>query len=373
MPRVIRLPDGTYEVRISVVDPSTGKRHQPRIRARSRRELERAVAEARVAIRRGEVSEPDTTPLGVWLDTWLATYRASPSSRATRQGAVRRIQRDEVARITLGRLRRAHVQALVDRLAATYAPRTVQATMTTLGMALDRAVRLDVIATSPADRLDIPRVTRRPMAVWSDAEARRFLDATQDEPEAALWMLAVMLGLRIGELVALRWPDINIEAGRLSVHRTLTHDERGRCYIGETTKTAASQRTIALPLPVTAALSRHRRRSLERRLALGDLYEPDDAVFDDGAGAHWVTDARFRRLLPLLCERAGVPIIRLHDLRHTAASHMLRAGVPITTVAQILGHASAAVTLGIYGHVVRAMQDEAADRIGRMYEARETG
>lgn len=370
MPKIDRLPDGTYQARISVVDPTTGKRHQPRVRARSQRALQDAIAEERARIRRGEHHEPDTTPLGDWLDTWYATYRASPSSRAARLGAVRRIQRDEIARVPLGRLRRVHVQTFVDRLATTLAPRTVRDTATTLGMALDRAVRLDIIPTSPAEHLDLPRVPRRAMAVWSDEEVRRVLDAAGETEDAAFWVLAVMLGLRIGELIGLRWSDIDLAAGRLTVARTMTHDEQRRQYIGETTKTPASRRTITLPLPCQAALVTHRRRSAEARLALGDLWEPEDAVFHSGTGGHWKSDRRYRRLLRALCAAADVPVIRVHDLRHTSATHMLRAGIPIPTVAHILGHASASITLSTYAHVLQAMEAEAATVIGTMYERR---
>ena len=373
MPRTERLADGAYEVRISVVDPTTGKRHQPRVRARSRRELDNAVAETRARIRRGDVQEPDTTPLGVWLDAWLSTYRPpSANSVQTRRSAVRRIQRDAVSHIPLGRLRRVHVQELVDRLAAELAPESVRSIVVALRLALDRAERLGVISpgASPADDLVLPRLRRRPMAVWSEDEAARFIAAARDGADAALWLLAIMLGVRIGELLALRWADVDLNAGRLTAARTFSRDADNRRVVADLPKSGAGNRTLRLPAPVIESLRTQRRRSLERRFALGPLWEPDDAVFDDGTGAHWRSDTRQQRTFRLLCETAGLPPIRIHDLRHTAATHMIRGGIPIPAVARILGHSNPAVTLRIYSWVIEAMEDEAVGVIEAMYERR---
>lgn len=372
MPAVKRLPDGTYEVRISVVDPTTGKRHQPRVRARSRRELDNAVAETRSRILRGDVQEPDTTPLGDYLDQWFSTYRPPKSAtRANRRGALLRVQRDEIARIPLGRLRRAHVQGFVDRLALTHAPRTVRETIAVLGMALDRAATiLEIIPQSPATKLALPSQQRQPMTVWDREEVRAVLRAVAGTDDEAFWQLALALGVRIGELVALRWSDVELDRGRITIARTMTRDERDRLYIGDTAKSPASHRAITLPLPCQAALAAQRRRSLERRLALGGLWDPADAVFDNGTGAHWRSARRFRNLFLSVVAATGVTPIRPHDMRHTAATHMIWAGVPIPTVSRILGHANPAITLRIYAHVIETMEEQAADIIGGMYQER---
>jgi integrase len=371
MPRVDRLPDGTYEVRISVVDPTTGKRHQPRIRARSRRELDNAIAEARAGILRGDVRATDATPLREWLETWHATYRPpSDASRFARRRSIDRVMRDPIADIRLGRLKPAHIQAYIDDLSRELSPASIRPIVATLGMALDRAVTVErLIPVSPLAGVTIPAAPRRAMAVWSSDYAAAFLHAAEGGRFGPAWLLALMLGIRQGELAALRWPDIDLPRRRITIRRTVTRDEDGHWQVGDVAKSGAGQRSLVLPAPCHVALTTWSAATDSERERLGDLWDAEeDAVFGDGTGRNYrATLAFWREFRRIVGTVPGLPAIRPHDLRHTAATHMIRAGVPIPTVSRILGHASPAITMSVYAWVLDSMEEHAAETIGSLY------
>jgi len=227
-------------------------------------------------------------------------------------------------------------------------------------------VKAGVIQTNPANDLDMPSKTAPAWTIWSEEQVSRFVDALDrwQEPNRAMWVLAVMLGIRRGELIGLRWTDINLHSGTITIERTGTRTEAGKWVIGDLPKTSHSQRTIRLPDVCTRALVQHCVEQTERRLTCGTVWIDSGAVFDTGLGDHWATPFRlydgFRKLIEKVnstVEHPGdcLPIIRPHDLRHTAATHMIRRQVPVPTVARILGHKNPAITMRVYAHVLDDM------------------
>jgi integrase len=203
--------------------------------------------------------------------------------------------------------------------------------------------------------------------VLDEAQARRIVADERGEPLQVLWVLAVTLGLRRGELLALEWRDVDLNGSTLRVERTLTIDEQGRKQTKDGTKTESSRRTIRLPQVCIAALRKHRARQNERRLWAGDLWQDNGLVFDAGLGQPVPLATMYQDFRRLKQEHELPSEMRPHDLRHTAATLALHAGVPIPAVSNMLGHANAAITLGTYSHVVKEMEDRAADLIDRLF------
>lgn len=166
-------------------------------------------------------------------------------------------------------------------------------------------------------------------------------------------------GLRRGELLALRWQNIDLEKGMLYVTQTLTVTQQ-QGLIFKTPKTGKSRRSVTLPPSAVEALREHRRRQTEERLRLGPVWQDHDLVFPGPDGRPWHPDT-FTSSFRDLCARAGVQA-RLHDLRHTHATQLLKAGVHAKIVTERLGHSSIGITLDTYSHVLPGMQDEAAAR-----------
>jgi hypothetical protein len=192
-------------------------------------------------------------------------------------------------------------------------------------------------------------------------EARRLLDAARDHPLEALFVLALTTGMRQGELLGLRWRDVDWTTRRVAVHHTLVR-LHGRWWLGEP-KTAKSERSIDLTDPTIDVLRSHRARQAERMLALGHALTDDDLIFCDASGEPlWGRHVTTLWLKALLRD-AGLPPIRFHDLRHTFATLQLTAGTNPKIVSEVLGHKEVAITLDRYSHALPTLQAEAMGRL----------
>lgn len=253
--------------------------------------------------------------------------------------------------VRLERLTARDVRALLAALLAERAPATVRHVRATLRMALALAVRDGLLARNVVDAVPAPRLPRRPARALQDAELARFWTAARASRLYALWLLAARTGLRQGEQRALRWADIDPAAGTLTVARTLPFP--GFPEQEKAAKSAAGDRTFDLTPGLLAALQAHRARQAAERLRAGARWHAGGLVFCTRTGTALVNNAIWRAF-QVVKRRAGLPAwVRPHDLRHTAASHLLAAGVPLAEVAAILGHANAGTTTTVYGHWVR--------------------
>jgi integrase len=207
------------------------------------------------------------------------------------------------------------------------------------------------------------------MKTWTAAEVRRFLDHVREDRLFPAWRLAASTGLRRGELLGLRWQDVDLDIGRVSVRQTLT-TVGNKVAFGEP-KTARGKRNIAVDGVTISALRTWRACQAQERLAFGQAWHDTGLVFsrEDGSLIH--PDA-----LSFWFDRhvraAAVPRIRFHDLRHTHATLALQAGVPAKVVSERLGHATVAFTLDVYSHVIPALQEDAAERIAALVDVSES-
>jgi integrase len=241
--------------------------------------------------------------------------------------------------------------------------RSVKHTHTVLHSALASAVSRRLIARNPLDDLDRdarPHPKDREMAAWSTEEARKFLTHTKGDRLAALWILALSTGMRRGELLGLRWEDVDLEAGHLSVRRARV---AAGYEVHEGPPKSGKGRSIALDPGTVAALRRHRKAQREERLARGAAWTDSGYLFvaEDGQPLHPQTSAWF---FEKALAGSKVRTIRFHDLRHTHATLALRDGVHPKVVQERLGHSSITITLDLYSHVMPGMQEDAAAKVG---------
>lgn len=255
-------------------------------------------------------------------------------------------------------LRRLQPQQLAELYAGlALSPTSVAHLHRVLRAAFDQALRWNLVARNPVTAVKPPRTRRREMTVLTPVESRQLLVAVQGDELEALYVLAITSGLRQGELLALRWRDVDLEAGWLDVNATLSRGER------LPPKTAASRRRVKIGRLALDALRSHRLRMAERLLPYRTRTEGDVLVFVTPLAEPWngshITERSFKPLL----RRAGLREIRFHDLRHACASLLLSQGVRVDLVSQMLGHSSPAITLAIYAHLMPGDQDEAARRM----------
>jgi integrase len=298
---------------------------------------------------------PDRQPLGEYLaGTWLpamsATVRPSTLGSYARNLRVHVIPKP-IASARLQQLQAPMLDALyADLLAGTtrraLSPRSVAYIHTILHRALRDAVRWNLIARNPADRADPPRARpadRLRERAWSADEVAAFLDATASSRYSALWRLIAMTGMRRGEALGLRWEDVDMEQGRLSINRTLIQvgdyraADRGMAW--GTPKTARGRRSVAVDAETLAALRAHRARQHQERLRAGRDYADQGLVFCTRTGEPLhpkVVSNQFRRAVP----RHGLPYLSVHGLRHSWATLALQAGVHPRIVQERLGHST---------------------------------
>lgn len=250
-----------------------------------------------------------------------------------------------------------------EKLESGLAPATVRKIHSTLHKALSQAVSDGLISRNAAD-VKAPRPALEEMRPLSEGEARTFLDAARASGDRfeSLYVLAITTGLRRGELLGLRWDDVDLERGTLRVGRSLVR-EGGRHTVGET-KTRRGRRQINLTPWTVSALKGHRKRQLEEKLRLAEAYKDYGLLFSTRVGTPVNPENLVNRSFKPLLKKAGLRKIRFHNLRHTCATLLLGRGVHPKFVQELLGHATIAMTLDTYSHYLSSMGDQASGAMG---------
>lgn len=344
---------------------SAGKRRRKALYGRTRKEAAQRLTAVLRAQHQGLPIAQGRLTTGTYLAKWVAGAKATVRASTWRryEELTRLHLTPRLGSISLAKLAPADVSAaLAAMLEAGSAPRTVRNARVILGLALRQAETAGTVARNVARLTRPPRVIHEEMQTLGASQVQALLRAAEDDRLRALYLLAFSTGARQGELLAIRWSDVDFEAGAVRVVRTLGRDAEGRLAFGEP-KTAASRRTIPLGPSTVEALRAHRRLQAEERLRAGAVWQ-DQGLFTTEVGepldGREVTRS-FRRLLAL----AGLPRIRFHDARHSAATLMLEAGTNPKVVAERLGHSTPTITLAIYSHVGVTMQREAAGVLDR--------
>jgi integrase len=254
---------------------------------------------------------------------------------------------------------------MYSELRETLSPRTVRYVHAILHNALKEAVRSRRVVRNVAEAARPPRAkdTRaREMTTWTAGDVARFfaLDDVEANRDRVAWWVAVTTGVRRGELLGLRWSDIDLDRGRVTVAQTCTAVDH-EIVITPGTKTGKG-RTLDVDETTVAELRAHRARRAQEMLALGIRPGDTSLVFARPDGTPFDPDRFSERFIRLVERHPELPRIRLHDLRHTHATMLLRAGVPITVVSKRIGHSSIAITGDVYQHVDSGMQADAAQR-----------
>ena len=364
---------GNWYVIIERRDPATAE-HLRKWHSgfRTKRSAEAARAELVSAANRGEYVASSKQALGNYLtDVWLPTIRGSVrgTTYARYEGIVRTQIMPRIGSSPLQELEAPSVNLLYQELlhsgrvdgSGGFAPNSVRNIHVVLHKSLADAVRWGILRRNPADYADPPRPRQMSeMSVWSADQVRQFLAATQGTRLHAVWALAVLTGLRRGELLGLRWSDVNLSERFLSVRRAVA--SANYAVTVSEPKTRRGARRVELDDWTIETLSAHRRRQSAEKLALGPAYEDSDWVFATENGSLTHPD-RLSKMFQDRVKASGLPRIRLHDLRHTHATLALEAGSHPKVVSERLGHATVAITLDLYSHVSPSLQRDVAELV----------
>ncbi len=363
-----QLEDGSvrYDAVVDMgADTSTGKRRQRKKTYSTKKEAQAGLVAWLAEIDKGTAVDRSAHTLGDVVEFWLDTHARHRVSARTLDGYARTIQQHilpTLGGVEIQKLTPARLQAFYsERIDAGCGPRTVELCHLHISQALDQAVKLGWISRNVADAATPPRWKPREMQTWDAEEARRFVAVAHQSIYGPIWLLALATGMRKGELLGLRWRDVDTGRGVASIRQTIG-TLRGKVDI-KPPKTASSRRDVHMPRGVLAALREHRRTQDERRRELGPLWDDYDLVFTAANGGPIHPD-NLDRDYARLVRRAGVRRIRIHDLRHSFATLAIALGVPIKVVSESMGHADIATTLRTYTHVLPAQRTDLADKVG---------
>lgn len=350
---------------------SDGPGHRKVIYAKTRGE----VAEKMKALLRAQqqgvpIATGRPLTVGAFLERWLAGAKSSVRgstftrySQLVRVHLIPRLGKIPLPKLIPADLSAAYASMLSDGLA----PRTAGHAHRVLGRALREAEVAGLIGRNVARLVKPPRVPHAEMHTFSAEQARALLHASADDRLGALYAVALATGARQGELLALRWPDVDFDNGAVRIRRTLVRTG-GRHELGEP-KTASSRRSIPIGAATIDALRAHRRAQAQERLRIGGVWQDGDLVFPSVVGTPLDGGNLLKNSYYPLLARVGLPRLPFHNLRHTAATLLLAAGTHPKIVAERLGHSTPTVTLNVYSHVTPTMQREAAATLDRVLGA----
>jgi integrase len=374
---VYQAADGRWRGAVTWTEPD-GRRSRRVVSGRTSAEARGKLDELRGKLRIGALTPADAGSLAEYLAGWIERdrHRVRPSTWRSREMHVRCYLVPTLGRLALPKVTAADVERALaafmrdgspcvpERRRRPISAQTARHIRATLRRALNEAQRAGLVARNAAADASPPYVAHRPVSYLPAEDVRRLLDTTRDDPLGPLVSLAATTGLRLGELLGLAWSDIDPTAGTLTVRRSYAEAGERRWTMAEP-KSARSRRTIPLPAVARAALERQRQRQDADHEAAGTAWQDRDGrIFTDTVGRPLTPGAASHAFVRLR-DRLGLPGVRFHDLRHTAATMLLAEGVPLAVISEWLGHAGIAITAAHYAAVVPELRREAADAMDR--------
>ena len=319
--------------------------------------------------KRGMLATGPKQTLKQYLEDWLEHVQR-PAVRINHYINTRTIMNRHIlpilGNVQLQQLTAQRVQTLYARkLDEGKSAKTIHHIHGVLHKALAQAVRWRLVSRNVCDDVELPRLTRYEHQTLTAGQAQTLLEGARGHRFEVLLALALTTGMRQGELLGLHWQDMNFDNGTLQVRRSVSR-VRGLGYQEFEPKTTRSRRMLLVPQFVLEMLKEHRIHQEAIKQAAGTAWHEHDLVFCNMYGSFLRPD-RVRKQFQKLLADAGLPHMRFHDLRHSAATIFMSWGVPAKVVQEILGHANISMTLGIYSHVLPGMQDDAMGKWDNLF------
>ncbi|MGB9825061.1 MAG: tyrosine-type recombinase/integrase [Desulfofundulus sp.] len=359
-------------------DPSTGKRKQKYFTVEgSRKDAEKFLTKVLRDLDTGRYVDPAKMTTGEFLKTWIENHgiNVKTTTKENYESIIKTHLIPELGNIPLSKLSPIHIQSLyakklqkgrADGKDGGLSTRMVRYMHSLLVESLNYAVSIKLIPENPAKSVKPVRVSQKEMTCLTPEQVKAFLEAAKSDRFFPLFVCALGTGLRRGELLGLKWQDVDLDKGTVTVRRTLARTKDG--LVLQEPKSQASCRTVVLPEEVVKILKALKIEQAKQKLKAGPLYQDNGLVFATSIGTPLNPENITKRHLYPVLEKAGLPRIRFHDLRHTHATLLLLKGENFKVVSERLGHSSVAFTLKTYAHVLPGMQEGAAKRINAVLE-----
>ncbi len=365
---IFQRSDGRWVSAITTGFDAHGFQTRKNYYGRTRGEVAQKLDEAKKKLAEGRPLSPEKQSVGQFLSRWIEDVvrpSVSPKTYRTYSDLIKKHLEPGLGRIDLQKLNAQQVQHFLNvKSEFGLSPATVKHCRDCLRAALNVAMRWDLLVRNPAALVKPPKRVRRKPQVYNKAQARQFVESIEGHRLESLFLVALCIGMREGEVLGLGWEDVDLENRILHVRYSLQR-MAGKLQLVPT-KTEESQRSIRLPDLVGSSLIAHRARQDQEKALAGDDWVETGRVFTTSRGT--MLDARnLLRSYYALRDLAALPKIRFHDLRHSAATLLRAAGVPTPAISKLLGHASTRTTEEVYSHVISDMETEAADKMDAIF------
>ncbi len=357
-----------WESRVTIGrDPGTGKQIQRSFTGKTQKEVRQKMQAAAVERDNGTYQDPARITVSEWLDTWEADYLGDvkPFTKASYHTQTTNHIKPALGAVKLQALTAPQIQRFYNSLQIGEKPlsaKTIKNIHGVLHRALQQAVDVGFIRYNPSDACKLPRVVKKDIKPLDENQITAFLKAIQGHRYETLFTVTLFTGLREGEALGLKWDCVDFDRGVILIDKQLQREKKKNGqYVFSSLKNDKS-RTIT-PAPwVMQILRQHRKTQVEQRFMARELWEDSGLVFTDEFGHHLAIHTVYSNFKKIVAS-IGCPDARFHDLRHSYAVAAIRAGDDIKTVQGNLGHATAAFTLDVYGHVTDQMKQASANRM----------
>jgi integrase len=384
---ILKRKDGTWQAQATIGrETETGKLKRITFYGKTQKEVQQKLAKALGEISQGIFIEPTKISVGEWFDTWLKEYKQPPiiklSTYVSYEMFIRAHLKPILGCLLLKDLRPEHLQKFyndkfrngrVDGKGGLSA-KTLHNLHNMIHEGLEQAVKNNLIMRNVSKATTLPKRSKKEIRVLTLAEQKKFMKALSKERLNTAFILCLGSGLRLGELLALKWEDVNLDDGIIKVRKTLnrlkTLDEGSSTktkLIFQDPKTEKGRRNIPIPENIITELKAHRARQRQEKIAFGGEFNELNLVFCSEAGTP-LEPRSFIRKLHSIIEKSSIDHTNVHALRHTFATRLLEANEHPKVVQEMLGHANIAMTLDTYSHVMPEVKKAAAQKLNALFE-----
>jgi integrase len=371
--------DGRWEGRATIGVDSNGKQKQKSVYGSSRKEVEEKLKKLKNSIFSGTFIENDSIRLGEWVKEWIEIYKKNSIKESTYECvmiyAIKHIYTHDISCLKLTQLKPFHFQAYYNEKLKVLAPASIRKLHNIFSASLNQAIQNELLNKNPAKFSEPPKIVKTEIEILSMEEQIQFIKALEGEQYKELFILALQTGMRIGELLALRWEDIDLKNMTLTIKHTARriiknfdkNFEGVRSVISiNTPKTKTSMRVVPLMPKALIMLRRLKYRKQNECISRGQKWSNDKIVFDTQNGT--LNEAKnINKYLCRICKNNGLKRITFHSLRHTFVSRMLEAGEDIKTISDIIGHTKTSFTMDTYAHILPSKKQTAVQRLDFLF------
>jgi integrase len=354
---------GKYYYVLELGKDSNGKRIQKKKRGfKTKKDAKAALAEAETQLNNGTYISPSNMTYGEYLEVWFKSKKNNINIQTEKvyDFYLSKFILPGLGKVKLNDLKFMQIQSYINELGEDdLSSETIRKIHSIVHSSLETAIDMELLVKNPSNKIILPKRESLELKVWNEQEISSFLNIAKRDRYFIVYHLGLSTGMRRGEILGLRWKDIDLDKRELQVKQTLSKD--GKMFLPKP-KTKASRRIINLPEKTIQSLKKLKRRAENEKKLAGGSYTDYDLVVCTQLGTP-LNPSNLRRSFNRLIKSADVPSIRFHDLRHTHSTMLISKGVNIKVVSERLGHSSIRVTLDVYSHVLPTMQDEAVRQI----------